>query len=748
MPSSSPAVLATVKWIEDQSWKNLPIYDRSKAAADTNYPKPDYQPRELIYYTVNKRGVGVVLGPLLGGPVDVDVDALDITDIIEAFFPATEAVFGRLSKPRSHRLYRVEATEFITIKYLDPLTKKMIFELRGDGGLQTVLPGSQHESGELVEWLRGAPPISVAPATPEELQRAGMLAVVCVMIRRYFWIEGMRDLSTHHVSALLFKLGWPLEDVKDVFKVAAGADFDRKAELRIERTYIKFKDGKPVSGAFALRKMKIVDPAVLDALCSWAGAPDVVMVNELNDRFAAGLVGEQFRIIITDVMPDESLLILAKKDFLDLTSAERVMITDTKGKSKLVSKAELWLNNGAKRKFSGLRFLPGVNDDDLPSGVINVWTGWPIAPDPNGSCSAWLDLLFNIICGGDDRSYLWVLNWLANIVREPMIRPLTSLVLISDLEGAGKTLLLTYFGKILGRGYVSANNRKHITSNFNRHLAPCLLLHSEEALYPGNHEDAASIRSLTTDPWRMAEFKYHDAIKVANFLRLAYSSNKLFAAAPQPSDRRHTALYLENRKAPPDLVEQVRIEMEGNGPAALFHLLLTMDYDRDLIRTNIKNVALSNLKQIAAEPQQQWWQKRLFLGEVLDGPDLSCCKTPHSDPWPAVVSIDALEASYKYFLRINNHRVSFNSSKFQLELVKMTNCIFHQTRPKFNYQPLEGSPQEFRGLGGSYLRQYAISNLPTLTDCRKAFELYLDPSGETTIDWPEINDNDEPSSDY
>ena len=64
--------------------------------------------------------------------------------------PATSAQFGRASKPRSHRLYRSPGAQ--TRKFIDPVRRSMLVEIRSDGGLQTVFPPSVHPSGETIEW--------------------------------------------------------------------------------------------------------------------------------------------------------------------------------------------------------------------------------------------------------------------------------------------------------------------------------------------------------------------------------------------------------------------------------------------------------------------------------------------------------------------------------------------------------------------------------------------------------------------
>ena len=94
------------------------------------------------------------------------------------------------------------------------------------------------------------------------------------------------------------------------------------------------------------------------------------------------------------------------------------------------------------------------------------------------------ELLEHVICGDDPALTNWMLNWFANILREPRHKSLTAPVIIGR-QGAGKSILLTYFGRILGRGFTTVTNEEHIYGRFNRHLGTTLLLHSEEALYGG-----------------------------------------------------------------------------------------------------------------------------------------------------------------------------------------------------------------------------------------------------------------------
>lgn len=103
--------------------------------------------------------VGVLTGEPSDWIVDVDIDDMRALDLADGILPATGMTWGRESKPRSHRLYRVtHPVENERWKH----SSGMIVELRSTG-LQTVAPGSVHESGEVVRWDDEGEPALIDP---------------------------------------------------------------------------------------------------------------------------------------------------------------------------------------------------------------------------------------------------------------------------------------------------------------------------------------------------------------------------------------------------------------------------------------------------------------------------------------------------------------------------------------------------------------------------------------------------------
>ncbi|HEU4406246.1 MAG TPA: bifunctional DNA primase/polymerase [Polyangiaceae bacterium] len=168
-----------------KGWRPVPIGPGSKVPHDPSSGLllrdwKTYEPdaAALEAWRAKGFGVGVVLGEVSGGLVDVDLDAPEAAGLAANFLPPTGAVFGRASKPRSHWLY---VTRGAPLRRFADGARKALVELRGKGG-QTLFPPTEHPSGEPIAW-EGA---SVEPA---EVDAGGLarcvaaLAVGCLIAR-------------------------------------------------------------------------------------------------------------------------------------------------------------------------------------------------------------------------------------------------------------------------------------------------------------------------------------------------------------------------------------------------------------------------------------------------------------------------------------------------------------------------------------------------------------------------------------
>ncbi len=139
-----------------RGWSLLRIARGAKAPLSPGWQKKrtleEWQVKSL--FGLSPVNIGVLLGESSGGLADIDLDHPEAVAMADEYLPPTNAIFGRTSKPRSHRLFRVVG-DIATHKRQDSRrgdeSAGMIVELRSTG-TQTVFPGSVHPSGELIEW--------------------------------------------------------------------------------------------------------------------------------------------------------------------------------------------------------------------------------------------------------------------------------------------------------------------------------------------------------------------------------------------------------------------------------------------------------------------------------------------------------------------------------------------------------------------------------------------------------------------
>jgi Tol biopolymer transport system component len=85
-----------------RKWKPVPVNRKTKKAIGKDWQKRPFNPAQ---FNANAQNLGIQLGEVSGGLADVDLDTMTAVGFAPEFFPATNAVFGRKSKPASHQLY-------------------------------------------------------------------------------------------------------------------------------------------------------------------------------------------------------------------------------------------------------------------------------------------------------------------------------------------------------------------------------------------------------------------------------------------------------------------------------------------------------------------------------------------------------------------------------------------------------------------------------------------------------------------
>ncbi|MFV0444089.1 MAG: bifunctional DNA primase/polymerase, partial [Planctomycetaceae bacterium] len=140
-----------------RGWSVVPIPYKQKRALRKGWPDLRLTADQLPEYFDQPANIGLLLGEPSGWLVDVDLDCAEALELADQYLPPTPAVTGRPGKLRSHRWYYAEGA--VTKKHTDPITRRMIVELRSSGGQTIVGPSIHPDDGSQYEILSGEPAI-------------------------------------------------------------------------------------------------------------------------------------------------------------------------------------------------------------------------------------------------------------------------------------------------------------------------------------------------------------------------------------------------------------------------------------------------------------------------------------------------------------------------------------------------------------------------------------------------------------
>jgi hypothetical protein len=334
--SNEDSSLQTAQWWTERGFFVVPVPIGTKAPVENDWQHLRLRADQLLAHFSTPVNIGVLTGTVVpgdrGGHVcDTDFDCTEAVMAWSEFSPGPTWEFGRYSKPQSHAFYLVDSA-LASKRFIDPVLaerarqaakkkasdkakrrgesrnheatprpdvdalagdrragdaheakedeaghKATLLELRclkkdGTVGLQTVVPGSMHPSGEMIRWESGRGPDPTRVKT-EDLVRAGERTAAAVLLARYWPAEGSRNVAFLALAGMLARTGWTQEDAaalaRAIYRVLwpESPDF-RAAESEVDATFKKFAAGGDVTGFRRLKELG-VPKKVLDKCSEW-----------------------------------------------------------------------------------------------------------------------------------------------------------------------------------------------------------------------------------------------------------------------------------------------------------------------------------------------------------------------------------------------------------------------------------------------------------------------------------------------
>ena len=220
------------------------------------------------YFDKDQHNVLVALGKASNNVVDVDLDWVEATAAADVLLPGFPS-FGRSGKPRSHRV--VICADIKTRKYSLPQSlanhlkvgngehATCIAEIRSSGAY-TVFPGSEHETGQKVEWTDASTDSFAIPAidTKKLFNVMGLLSFIAFCMR-FFPAVGVRCDFMMAVAGALAHAGYEGDMIQQVVQCIGVFNHDEgdSGTWRVAADCVgqKVEDDKAVTGLPTLIKI-------------------------------------------------------------------------------------------------------------------------------------------------------------------------------------------------------------------------------------------------------------------------------------------------------------------------------------------------------------------------------------------------------------------------------------------------------------------------------------------------------------
>jgi hypothetical protein len=276
---------------------------------------------------------------------------------------------------------------------------------------------------------------------------------------------------------------------------------------------------------------------------------------------------------------DDTFDIKSLKGLQDSYMNIRYHHTDEKGKTTEKSFIGKWITDPKMRQYEMEKFDPTRT---VGRHVYNTFAGFAgeKAKRVDGDLTLILNH-FDVLFGKENSGY--VLKWFANILQNPTRKSNVALMLHSEKEGTGKTMLVSWFAeKILGREYYrkTADPKEDLFGRFANTIPNRLLVLIEEASGHDIRGKMDKLKDLVTDKICRLEIKGIAKMEdVPNYANFIFTTNNTNPIQISNTDRRFCTFHCDhNRAQDTTYFDPLGKAMEDDAVAGAFYQkLMAMD---------------------------------------------------------------------------------------------------------------------------------------------------------------------------
>ena len=209
-------------------------------------------------------------------------------------------------------------------------------------------------------------------------------------------------------------------------------------------------------------------------------------------------------------------------------------------------------------------------------GYINMFRGLPLKPSGELVQCNYIMRLVDHLCNADQVVVKWFLRWLAYPLQHVGAKMATAVLMHSETQGTGKSLLFERVIKPMYGEYAATLGQHQLESQYTDWRSQKLFgLFEEIFSRDQKYSHTGTLKHMITGDTHRIEKKFVSGWEEANHMNAVFLSNELQPFPVEPSDRRMLVVWPAT-KLTPDLKQGVLHECDNGGLEAFYRFLLTI----------------------------------------------------------------------------------------------------------------------------------------------------------------------------
>jgi hypothetical protein len=315
----------------------------------------------------------------------------------------------------------------------------------------------------------------------------------------------------------------------------------------------------------------------------WQDKFDAHVTPLMNRCLAYVIAGKCYIHFASDLYEDEKYILLKPAELYQ--HCKKINITfiyppDDKGKVKKLTKSVdwFWTQSEIRKEYSAIVFdtNPQSYGNDKIYNLFEGWD-WELLPEDEDVdmrlIQPLLDHFKNIIANGNQEAYDRIMDMIQNAIREPHNKYGVAIVLLSEDQGTGKSIILTeLLGQIFGKYFAVTNNINDLHADFNSLFTNKIWITIEEVKSGGGYQNDQKTKDLITGKKQVCKKKYMDAYNLQNCARYSFLTNNRDAIKLEDSNRRYFCVEVSNKMVGNQVYFEKLAEVVYN-PVAIRHFI-------------------------------------------------------------------------------------------------------------------------------------------------------------------------------